>query len=69
LRRHEWSDAAVDFESSDADMQTLKNLPQIEESGEDSVMPVFGVRSRYRRPVVRCSPGNSGRGPDHGMSA
>ena len=39
---HMKSNAAVDFAISDADMEVLKNLPQIEDYGEASNMPVFG---------------------------
>ena len=34
--------AGVDFTISDEDMEVLKNVPQIEDYGEASVMPVFG---------------------------
>jgi hypothetical protein len=40
------SNADVDFAISDADMEVLKNLPQIEDYGEASVMPVFGGKMR-----------------------
>jgi len=39
---HMKTNAAVDFEISDADMAVLKNLPQIEDYGEARGMPVFG---------------------------
>lgn len=39
---HMKDNADVDFTISDADMEVLKNLPQIEDYGEASVMPVFG---------------------------
>jgi diketogulonate reductase-like aldo/keto reductase len=38
---HMKSNAEVDFEISDEDMETLKNLPQIEDYGEATRMPVF----------------------------
>ena len=39
---HMRSNAAVDFQISDADMQTLKDIKQIQDYGEIGVMPVFG---------------------------
>jgi diketogulonate reductase-like aldo/keto reductase len=39
---HMKSNAAVDFEISDDDMETLKNVDPIEDYGEARVMPVFG---------------------------
>ena len=39
---HMRDNAAVDFVISDRDMETLKNLPQIEDYGDASAMPVFG---------------------------
>ena len=39
---HMKDNAGVDFTISDADMETLKNLPQIEDYGDASNMPVFG---------------------------
>lgn len=39
---HMKSNAAVDFVISDEDMQTLKDLPQIDNYGDASFMPVFG---------------------------
>ncbi len=39
---HMKSNAAVDFTISEEDMTTLRNLPQIEDYGDASVMPVFG---------------------------
>lgn len=39
---HMKSNAAVDFVISDEDMETLKNLPQIEDYGKASMFPVYG---------------------------
>lgn len=39
---HMKNNAELDFTISDADMETLKNLPQIEDYGDASGMPVFG---------------------------
>jgi len=39
---HMKNNADVDFTISDEDMEVLKNLPQIEDYGEDRNMPVFG---------------------------
>jgi diketogulonate reductase-like aldo/keto reductase len=39
---HMKDNADVDFVISEEDMETLKNLPQIEDYGEDGYMPVFG---------------------------
>jgi diketogulonate reductase-like aldo/keto reductase len=39
---HMKSNAQVDFTISDEDIETLKNLPQIEDYGDASDMPVFG---------------------------
>jgi diketogulonate reductase-like aldo/keto reductase len=39
---HMKSNAEVDFTIADDDMETLKNLPKIEDYGEASNMPVFG---------------------------
>lgn len=39
---HMKSNAAVDFVIADEDMETLKSLPQIEDYGDASNMPVFG---------------------------
>ena len=39
---HMKDNAGVDFTISDEDMEVLKNVPQIEDYGEASVMPVFG---------------------------
>jgi diketogulonate reductase-like aldo/keto reductase len=39
---HMKSNAGVDFEISDVDMQTLKNVNEIEDYGEHSGFPVFG---------------------------
>ena len=39
---HMRSNADVDFEISDEDMETLKNIEQIEDYGEARTMPVFG---------------------------
>ena len=41
---HMADNAKVDFVISDEDMETLKNLPQIEDYGEARGMPVFGGR-------------------------
>ena len=40
--KHIRSNADVDFEISDDDMEQLKNLDQIKDYGDASVMPVFG---------------------------
>ena len=40
-REHMKSNADVDFEISNEDMQTLKNIEQIEDYGEHSAFPVF----------------------------
>ncbi len=39
---HIKNNADVDFEISDKDMETLKNLPKIQDYGEHGFMPVFG---------------------------
>lgn len=39
---HMKDNAAVDFNISEEDMATLKNLPQIEDYGDASMMPVYG---------------------------
>lgn len=39
---HIKDNAAVDFKISAEDMETLKNLPQIEDYGDASMMPVYG---------------------------
>jgi len=39
---HMQNNADVDFVISEADMDTLKNVPQIEDYGDASMMPVFG---------------------------
>ena len=39
---HMQSNADLDFVISAQDMEVLKNLPEIEDYGEDSIMPVFG---------------------------
>jgi diketogulonate reductase-like aldo/keto reductase len=39
---HMKSNADVDFEISDEDMETLKNVDRIEDYGEARTMPVFG---------------------------
>jgi hypothetical protein len=36
------SNADVDFEISDEDMETLKNVHAIDDYGEHSTFPVFG---------------------------
>jgi diketogulonate reductase-like aldo/keto reductase len=41
-RAHMKSNADVNFDISDEDMETLKRVDQIEDYGEASVMPVFG---------------------------
>lgn len=43
---HMKSNADVDFEISDEDMDTLKNVDRIEDYGEASAMPVFGGTPR-----------------------
>lgn len=40
--KHMKDNADVDFVISDADMDTLKNVPQIEDYGDASMMPVYG---------------------------
>jgi diketogulonate reductase-like aldo/keto reductase len=40
--QHMKSNADVDFEISDEDMETLKNLDRIKDYGDASGMPVFG---------------------------
>lgn len=42
---HMRTNAAVDFEISDADMETLKGAERIPDYGQASVFPVFGVRT------------------------
>ena len=49
---HMRSNAAVDFEISAADMETLKNAKPIKDYGEASRFPVFGETSRAKRPAV-----------------
>lgn len=39
---HMKNNADVDFEISEADMETLKSVPKIKDYGEDRDMPVFG---------------------------
>lgn len=39
---HMASNAALDFAISDADLETLKRLPQIDDYGDASLMPVYG---------------------------
>ena len=41
------SNAEVDFENSEADMEVLKNLPQIEDYGDASLMPVYGGKLTF----------------------
>ena len=36
--------AAVDFEIEDADMETLKKMPSIENYGEFGYFPVFSMK-------------------------
>ncbi|MCB0202956.1 MAG: aldo/keto reductase, partial [Anaerolineae bacterium] len=45
---HMRSNADVDFVISDADMAVLKNVPQIEDYGDASMMPVFGRKLNLR---------------------
>lgn len=40
------SNAEVDFQISDADMQTLRNIAPIETYGEASTFPVYGENAR-----------------------
>jgi diketogulonate reductase-like aldo/keto reductase len=50
---HMKSNADVDFEISDDDLETLKNVNEIEDYGEHSAFPVFGgtrARAHRRRP-------------------
>jgi hypothetical protein len=42
LRGVSKSNAEVDFEISDEDMETLKSVEPLEDYGEASAMPVFG---------------------------
>ncbi len=39
------SNACVDFEISAADMQVLKDIPQIKNYGEWSIFPVYGGKA------------------------
>lgn len=43
---HMRSNAEVDFQISDADMQTLRNIAPIETYGEASMFPVYGENAR-----------------------
>ncbi len=43
---HMKNNAAVDFEISDADMETLKNLEQIKDYGDASMFPVYGGKMK-----------------------
>ena len=43
---HMRANAAVDFEISEADMQTLKSAELIQDYGAASVFPVFGLRNQ-----------------------
>ncbi|MFC0204464.1 aldo/keto reductase [Novosphingobium soli] len=47
---HMRNNAAVDFEISAADMETLKNARSIEDYGEASRFPVFGQMNRAKSP-------------------
>ena len=42
------SNAEVNFEISAEDMETLKNLPQIEDYGDASMMPVYGGKMNIK---------------------
>jgi diketogulonate reductase-like aldo/keto reductase len=42
---HMGANAAVDFEISESDMETLKNVEPIQDYGEASVFPVYGKRA------------------------
>lgn len=52
--KHMRSNAALDFEISDADMETLKNFKPIEDYGEASMFPVYAQNA----PAHRASTGN-----------
>jgi diketogulonate reductase-like aldo/keto reductase len=39
---HMKNDAEVDFTISAEDMETLKNLPKIENYGDSSIFPIYG---------------------------
>ena len=43
------SNADVEFEISDADMETLNNLPPLEDYGEDGFFPVFDKAAANRK--------------------
>ena len=43
---HMKNNAAVDFEISEADMETLKNLEQIQDYGDASMFPVYGGKMK-----------------------
>ena len=45
---HMKSNAAVDFVISEADMAVLQNVPQIEDYGDASMMPVYGGKLNLR---------------------
>lgn len=45
---HMRSNADVDFVISEADMDLLKNVPQIEDYGDASMMPVYGGKLNLR---------------------
>ena len=45
---HMKSNAAVDFVISEADMTVLQNVPQIEDYGDASMMPVYGGKLNLR---------------------
>lgn len=49
---HMRTNAAVDFEISAADMETLKNAAPIKDYGEATRFPVFGETNRAKRPAV-----------------
>ena len=46
---HIESNADVEFEISDADMETLNNLPPLEDYGEDGFFPVFDKAAANRK--------------------
>lgn len=50
--KHMRSNAAVDFEISDADMVTLKNEEPIKDYGKASTFPVYGANNRAERTMV-----------------
>ncbi|AEX42898.1 aldo/keto reductase [Corynebacterium diphtheriae] len=49
INEHIDSNADVEFEISDADMETLNNLPPLENYGEDGFFPVFDKAAANRK--------------------